>query len=483
MKREILYDAITGIREDLICRAEAYHAKKRTFRWQGAVAAVLAAAVIGGAMLRPEGNPMIPSAYAIAQAQYPEMAPYPMESDYTTPTGGFDDPGFSAAYDAWREDLLAQRRPEGYADGLEAFFAAGSREFLTGEAPANRVYSPLNVYMALGMLAELTDGDSRAQILAALGSGSIDALRAQATDLWNANYRRDGAVSQVLASSLWLNEEVEFRQDTMDTLAEIYYASSYQGEMGSEGLNQALQEWLNQQTGGLLEEQAAAMELSPDTLLALATTVFFQAKWSREFSPEGTTEEIFHTAEGDVTCPFMHQSRDKTYYWADSFSAVSQSLENGGAMWFLLPDEGLSPEALLDDPQTMEFILAGGEWDGQKRMMVNQSIPKFDVVSQLDLRSGLQALGITEVFDPACADFTPTTPHPDGMYLSRAKHDARVVIDEVGCTAAAYTVMEAPGAAPPPEEEVDFVLDRPFLFAITTRDGLPLFVGIVHQPV
>jgi hypothetical protein len=33
----------------------------------------------------------------------------------------------SAAYDAWREDLLAQRRPEGYADGLEAFFAITTR--------------------------------------------------------------------------------------------------------------------------------------------------------------------------------------------------------------------------------------------------------------------------------------------------------------------------------------------------------------------
>ncbi len=29
----------------------------------------------------------------------------------------------------------------------------------------------------------------------------------------------------------------------------------------------------------------------------------------------------------------------------------------------------------------------------------------------------------------------------------------------------------------PPEEEVDFTLDRPFLFVITGEDGLPLFVG------
>ena len=51
-----------------------------------------------------------------------------------------------------------------------------------------------------------------------------------------------------------------------------------------------------------------------------------------------------------------------------------------------------------------------------------------------------------------------------------------------GSTAAAYTVMMMCGAAAPPEEEVDFVLNRPFVFAITGTDGLPLFVGIVHQP-
>ena len=44
------------------------------------------------------------------------------------------------------------------------------------------------------------------------------------------------------------------------------------------------------------------------------------------------------------------------------------------------------------------------------------------------------------------------------------------------------TVMMMCGAAAPPEEEVDFVLNRPFVFAITGTDGLPLFAGIVHQP-
>ena len=67
-------------------------------------------------------------------------------------------------------------------------------------------------------------------------------------------------------------------------------------------------------------------------------------------------------------------------------------------------------------------------------------------------------------------------------YLSQAKHAARVTVDEEGVTAAAYTVMMMCGDAAPPEEEVDFVLNRPFVFAITGTDGLPLFVGIIHQP-
>ena len=98
-----------------------------------------------------------------------------------------------------------------------------------------------------------------------------------------------------------------------------------------------------------------------------------------------------------------------------------------------------------------------------------------------DLADSLKALGITDVFDPAVSDFSPMT-DDTAAYLSQAKHAARVAVDEEGVTAAAYTVMMMCGTAAPPEEEVDFVLNRPFVFAITGTDGLPLFVGIVHQP-
>ena len=69
-----------------------------------------------------------------------------------------------------------------------------------------------------------------------------------------------------------------------------------------------------------------------------------------------------------------------------------------------------------------------------------------------------------------------------GIFVSQAKHGVRVAIDEEGVTAAAYTMMAMDGAGAPPEEEIDFTLDRPFLFALSDDQGLPLFAGVVNQP-
>ena len=289
-------------------------------------------------------------------------------------------------------------------------------------------------------------------------------------------------LTSVLASSLWLNEDITFVQSTLDTLADTYYASSYQGEMGSAQLDQALRAWLNDQTGGLLEEAAGQVSLDPETALALATTVYYQGRWSQEFNPANTTPDVFHTPEGDVTCDFMHSSSSNTYYWGDQFSAVGKSVLYGGTLWMVLPDEGVSVDQLLADPEAMEFLLSDGEWENQKYLIVNLSMPKFDISGQLDLIQGLQAMGITDVFDPAVSDFTPMTEAVEDISVTQATHAARVAVDEKGVTAAAFTAMAMGGSGMPPEDEVDFTLDRPFLFVLTSAAGQPLFAGVVNQP-
>ena len=420
--------------------------------------------------------------YLLTAAQYPQMSQYPDESKFTKLNGDFDSDGFDQVYDAWRADRQKQLdQPEGYTDVLDGYLRTVIPQLLTDGSGENKACSPINIYMALAMLAEITDGESRDQILSLLGSDDLNDLRTEASAVWNANYSNDGAVTSILASSLWLNDKINFKQEAMDALAKYYYTSSFRGEMGSAALDQALQGWINQQTGGLLKEQASGLTMDKETILALATTIYFRAKWAGEFSEGNTRPETFHADSGDVTCDFMHQSGTNTYYWSDRFSAVSKRLEGSGAMWFLLPDEGVTPEELLADEAALDLLLGSGESVESKYLIVNLSVPKFDIASELDLTASLNNLGITDVFDPASADFSPMTADTEA-YLSQARHAARVAIDEEGVTAAAYTVMMTAGAAAPPEEEVDFALNRPFVFVITGTDGLPLFVGIVHQP-
>lgn len=431
--------------------------------------ALLLLSACGKENLMPGQN--APAAQKLAAPQYPQMAPYPTEFAAT----------FDADYDAWRDSLKAQRRDRDLSAELEAYFAKTIPAVLAGATGENVLCSPVNLYMALAMLAECADGESRAQVLELLGSADVETLRQQASDVWNVTYRADGAVQRTLGSALFLDDDLDFRQDTLDVLARDYYASSFRGQMGSETMNEAFRSWLNENTGNLLTNQINQLELTPEILLALATTVRFQAKWHHEFLAENTVDGTFHSPDGDLDARMMRSDGFDTYYWGDRFSAVAKGFEEG-AMWFLLPDEGVSPEELLEDQQAMAFLLNRETLsENSTYLRVHLTVPQFDVSCQLGLNDTLKGLGITRVFDPALADFTPVS-QSQQLALSRVIHGARVKVDEQGCEGAAYTAMLYAGASRPPEEEVYFTLDRPFLFCVTGAQNLPLFVGIVNQP-
>lgn len=178
----------------------------------------------------------------------------------------------------------------------------------------------------------------------------------------------------------------------------------------------------------------------------------------------------------------MYAGKFMDYYSGEGWGAVRLGLRGGHGMWFILPDEGVSADALLEDAEVMR-LMSAGEADGGEYARVYLSVPKFDIASQLDLIDGLKALGVTDVFDSAVSDFTPMTADADEICVTTATHAARVKIDEDGVEAAAFTVLEPGDTAPmPPELEIHFTLDRPFLFSVVTGDGLPLFAGIVNTP-
>ena len=447
-------------------------------------AVLLAVSGCGSGHLAAETESTEDGGYELAKAVYPEMAPYPDEAAFTDEkTGEWNQEKYLEAYDAWwKEKRALADLPEADGKDIAGFSKNSIRRFLLKNEGENKVYSPVNTYMALAMLAEVTDGESRQQILDLLEAGDLKTLRAHGENIWRLCYSDDGAVTSIPANSLWLRDGMEYNQNTLDLLAQHYYASSYRGEMGSEEYDRALQTWLNEQTGGLLKEQAEGMKMSPETVMALASTLYYRAKWQNEFREEDTKEGYFYGPEGEIRCDFMNSSNFSNYYWAEDFAAVSLGLNESGRMWLVLPDEGVTVDEILEEDAVFELVNSRGEWENSKYLKVNLSLPKFDVASDISLTDGLKELGVQDVFDPQTADFSPLAQPADGFYLSQAQHAARVKIDEKGVEAAAYTVMQVSGAAMPPEEEVDFVLDRPFFFLITSRTGLPLFAGIVNQP-
>ena len=412
----------------------------------------------------------------IAAPQYPTMVQCPVY------TPGTDYETYDKALIQWYDGKHAQYdQPLDYADSLDSFWAKSIPEFLSGEG--NRAYSPVNVYLALAMLAETTDGNSRQQILDLLGVDSIEALRTQAGHIWNAHYSNDGKTTSLLANSIWLDEEFSFKDEAVQNLVSNYFASVFSGDLGTEDMNQQLRSWINSQTGGLLEAQTEELELSPESVFALVSTIYFAADWEGGFDKDKTADGIFHCKDGDLTTAFMHDTITfGTYYWGEDFGAVQLALSSG-SMWLILPDEDKTVEDVLNSGEYLEMTRNLARWENRKSIKINLSLPKFDVSSQADLIEGMKNLGLSDVFDPNRSDFSPMTDARE-LYVGKIDHAVRVAVDEEGVIAAAYTVMDIlySGVPIPPNNEIDFILDRPFLFVVSSHDSLPLFAGVVEQP-
>ena len=471
MKHEEILTALEEISDKHIKEAEKPPKKRNRTFLKIAVAAALVI-VIGINVL---SAPMRISAYAVVTASDPRMMERPDFDDYK------DRDDWKTDYDVWdaertaRNEVVTQVRTS-----LQGFFTEGNSQFLQTEQNENKLWSPVNAYIGLAMTTELTEGETRQQVYEILGVEGADELRKQVSAVWESVYQNNSHEICVLANSLWLESGLKYNQEAMDAIAYHYYSSVYQGDLGSKKLNQDIAAWINNNTGKFLEDSTKSIALSPETIMAIYSTLYFQAKWSSEFSENNNTEGVFHMPDGDTQAVYMNKKlKQMDYYWGPDFSAVNLYLKNGSCMWFILPDEGMTTKDVLNDGTYMEMVLSN-QWEDSKYMKVNLSVPKFDVSSTMDLSEGLKKMGATRVFTENVAEFTKLT-GDSPIYLTGANQSVRVQIDEEGVKAAAYIELPGAGSAAPPDEIIDFVLDRPFLFVITS-DNIPLFAGCVNNP-
>lgn len=420
--------------------------------------------------------------YTLSEPVYPEFPKQPQMSA-EDPIGGWK--AYQEAYDKYQDALAALRGENSHITeaehaALTAFTARSTPLVLAGQEGKNAIYSPLSLWSALAMLAQCAGGDSRRQVLDAMGADGVDALQDQVSQIWRALYTDDGQSSLILANSIWLNSGMEgaYVQETLDALAQKYYAGAYAVPMGTAEADKAVTDWVSRQTNGLIGGDQPVVQTEPDILALLASSLYYKAAWLDEFGKEATEEDVFTDAAGNESkVDFIHRTEDANFIRRDGYQAARLPTHLG-EMVFVLPDEGTSPESLLQNPDflsRLEFYGDACTW-GE----VQWSVPRFDVNSDLNLKNALSALGVTDLLDPDRADLSALTDLD--AFLSDAKQLARVKVDEEGVEAAAVTIIAVRnfGLPPQPTEVCIMDLDRPFLFVIRTED-VPLFIGIVNQ--
>ncbi len=364
---------------------------------------------------------------------------------------------------------------------LENFVRKTAPSFLAQNTSQNYVYSPLNLYLALGMLAETTSSSNREQILNLLGYSDIDELRNHASLLWECNNRIDNdyKITCKLSNSIWLNGMNKFNQSALKKMSDIYYAKSFYGNPKDPQYSEALREWMNDATNGLLNDHIENIEMNEYTVFNLVSTLYYQACWTNKFNPDDTKTSIFHTETGDINCQFMNAKREMMYYIGDNYTKIQLSISQTDEMHIYLPNQDISIDSLINS----NFWNSGNS--NQEKANVTISIPKFDITTDSNLMNILPQLGITDIFEKDKADFSQIISEGYKAYIQEAKHCTRLSIDEDGCTGASYTNfnVSADSFNPPVTKEIEFILDRPFLIVLTSQANTPLFIAVINNPI
>ncbi|MDR2378953.1 MAG: hypothetical protein LBD70_05980 [Bifidobacteriaceae bacterium] len=370
--------------------------------------------------------------------------------------------------------------------GVEAIVHLGETLFPAIQAAtaetANPVYSPLSVYLALGMVGHGARGATADQFAQVLGADRTGVAQAAGGVFEDYDQFATGAADQPivrLADSVWIDQTLEVEDAFKRDLAEIYQSDVQQVDFGAKGSAKPINDWVSDKTGGLIKEILNQQQASETVDLFLANALYFKGAWPLPANPHQTAPADFETADGD------------------SVRADTMTFSNISGGCFISPDgaEG----ALLgygDGRFAMLAVMpAGGvdaiDWDGgvvaewlaqvEDSEALTVKLPKWEADSgKLALKSILLAAGLEDAFDAGLADFGGIA--DDALFLSQVNHRAVVKVDEAGTEAAAVTGSEM-SITSLPSEPIAIEFDRAFVYSILdTATGLPLFLGVVNDP-
>ncbi|MBO4418959.1 MAG: hypothetical protein J5789_03945 [Oscillospiraceae bacterium] len=360
----------------------------------------------------------------------------------------------------------------------------------TGKANENFTVSPLSFKAALAMAALGAEGETQAQLLAALGFRNQEELRVwygtvlagadnfeaffAEMEKENADYQSrfpgfsSSAANQErqsayrVVNSVWSNQDLpgEFRQSFLDDIAKTCRAEACSAKAAE--LADAVNAWVKEQTNGLIP---SILDDASEVSAVLVNALYLKSGWESSFRK--LEERAFTTVSGEtVQKPFMGKTSRLNYYSDEKTQLVRVPLQGGMSMVFVLGDDTNLAEKLSK----------------AESRLVELTVPMFDVETSLDkkeLVNYLRLLGCDRMFDDQKAEFDPM--YTSSLYVGDIIQKAKVHIDEEGLEAAAVTAlaMYAGAMMPKPEEPVSFCADRPFSFYVVNGGETPelLFWG------
>lgn len=282
-----------------------------------------------------------------------------------------------------------------------------------------------------------------------------------------------------IANGCWGREDMTYLGAFLDTLAVNYGADMDTLDFAHEpeASRAAINQWAQEHTEGLIGNLVPPGEITLDTYLVLANTVYFKAEWLEQFDPRWTGPWNFKRLDGsEIAVQMMQGENVYPYYLGEGYRAVELPYKGETvSMVVILPDEGqfMAFEAAFE-PAVFESIV-----EGLEDTLIRLYLPRFSFSSDFLMIPTLQAMGMTEAFVPGLADFTGMDGTDDGSpWIDFVAHKAYISVDERGTLAAGGTVVELTVSM-----METFRGERPFIFAIRDIEtGTILFLGRVLAP-
>lgn len=345
----------------------------------------------------------------------------------------------------------------------------------------NLFLSPLSASMALGMTMNGTAGETFAQMRTTLGFGDLglEEIDASYRSLIDLLLDLDPSVEMAIGNSVWSRTGFPVRQSFLDTVQQYFDAEAEELDFSQASAPARINGWVSDATRGRIDEIVPA-PIPNEVVMYLINAIYFKGSWTQEFDPADTRDEPFHFADGTSrTMKLMKLEATVPYREGTNYQAVD--LPYGGkafSMTILLPKQGVP----------LEDVVASLDADGWTSLVHGLFgmegtlwLPRFRMSYERLLNDDLKAMGMTDAFNAAAADFSPLSP-VDGLFISKVLQKSWVDVNEEGTEAAAVTSVEV--GLTSAGGGFQMRVDRPFLFVIRERlSGTILFVGQVTAPI